>query len=446
MKKNLLSMTAILAIGLTIVSCSSKDIYDEEEIPNLQHQTLEAQYKAVFEQTFGTINPNHQWGFDNARYIGTRGVATENYNNYELPDEIKNNFGKDFNKYYNVVTTEIDPKDLDLGEYGDYFVQHVFKQVHNNTNQYWGTSDQHHKMAQLQAYDYNNNTWVDVENFSGGQNTHTMKDSNKNKMTKGVTLMVNMGQPVDGKPMFRWIAKGDNGYTCENYSIREVVVKDKKGNIIEQGIYVGLGYDNTHKALATDYDAWIVKLVKAVGTPAYYERGRIMCEDLGSLQNSDLDFNDVIFDATLFNDGSINIIVRAAGGTLPIFVAGQQVTLGEMTNTGVGDPVAPQIINISAEQNKVSDGWKWKTLLDIPVEVIGKDGVRYELKGKKGDAPGKFCTYIGLPWADEFVQVDRAYPNFSTWVKNAKPDTWWEEHIGQEYNEILTDLYLPNNN
>ena len=444
MKKILLSMTAILVMGVIFVSCQSKDIYNEENVPYLQQQAHEAQYKAVFEKTFGKINPNHQWGFDKARYNATRAVAETNYNNYELPDKIQNSDGKDFNKYFNVVTTEIDPTDLDLGEYGDYFVQHVFKQTHNSTNQYWGTSDQHHQMAQLQAYDYNHNEWVDVENFSGGQNTHTMKDSQGNKMTKGVTLMVNMGQPVEGKPMFRWIHKNDN-YICDNYSIRKVVRKDKKGRIIDEGIYVGFGYNNDNTALATDYDAWIVKLVKAVGTPAYFERGRIMCEDLGSLQNSDLDFNDVVFDATIFNDGSIDIIVQAAGGTLPIYVAGEMITMGQMTNTGVGDRVAPQIIKITAEQNRNGDEWKWKTLVDIPVEVVGKDGVKYELKGQKGNAPGKFCTYIGLPWPDEYIKFNDAYPTFNEWVKNAKPDTWWEEHVDEEYNIILTDLDLTNN-
>ncbi len=437
-------MTAILVIGAVFVSCQSKDLYDEENVSNMKQQALEAQYKAVFEQTFGKINSNHHWGFDKAGYNMTRGVAEANYNNYELPDVIKNSDGKSFNKDFNVVTTEIDPKDLDLGEYGDYFVQHVFKQTHNSTNQYWGTSDQHHNMAQLQAYDYNHNEWVDVENFTGGQNTHTMKDTKGHKMTKGVTLMVNMGQPVEGKPMFRWISKSDN-VICDNYSIRKVVRKDKKGNVVDEGIYVGLGYNNDNKALATDYDAWIIKLVKAVGTPAYFERGRIMCEDLGSLQNSDLDFNDVVFDATMYNDGSIDIIVQAAGGTLPIYVAGEKVTLGQMKNTGVGDYVAPQTIKIAAEQNRDGENWKWKSLFEIPVEVVGKDGVKYELQGEKGNAPGKFCTYIGLPWPDEYVKFNDAYPSFNDWVQNAQPDTWWEQHINEEFNAILTDLDLTNN-
>lgn len=133
-------MTAILVIGAVFVSCHSKDLYDEENVSNMKQQALEAQYKAVFEQTFGKINPSHHWGFDQAGYNMTRGVAEANYNNYELPDVIKNSDGKSFNKDFNVVTTEIDPKDLDLGEYGDYFVQHVFKQTHNSTNQYSPTT------------------------------------------------------------------------------------------------------------------------------------------------------------------------------------------------------------------------------------------------------------------------------------------------------------------
>ena len=447
MKKTILPVIAMLSVSLAFVSCSNTDIYDEDAAQEVKVKTLEAKYKEVFVQTFGTINPDQQWGFNNAR--ATRAVATQNYNNYELPEVIKNSDGKNFNTSFNAVKDTIATVDLDLGDYGDYFVQHVFKQTHNSGNQYWGTSDQHHKMAQLQAYDYNNHVWVDVDNFKGGQNPHTMTDYDGNSMTKGVTLMVNMGKPVAGQPMFRWIAKGDNDYICYNYSIRQVVRKDKKGKVIDEGIYVGLGYTNDDKDLANDYDAWIVKLVKAVGTPTYYERGRIMCEDLGALRNSDLDFNDVVFDATLFNDGSINIKVQAAGGTLPIFVAGEEVTMGEMTNTGVGDLVAPQIINISAEQNRAKAGsteWKWKSLLEIPVEVIGSDGIKYELKGEKGNAPGKFCTYIGLPWPDEYVKFNDAYPNFNNWVQNANPVLWWEENVKEEYNAILTDLNLKNNN
>ena len=43
-----------------------------------------------------------------------------------------------------------------------------------------------------------------------------------------------------------------------------------------------------------------------------------MVEDLGGSGESDIDFNDVVFDVEQFSDGSQKCIVRALGGTLPI--------------------------------------------------------------------------------------------------------------------------------
>ena len=83
-----------------------------------------------------------------------------------------------------------------------------------------------------------------------------------------------------------------------------------------------------------------------MGVPEYKVRGRIMCEDLGNI--GDFDFNDVVFDATIMNDGSINIIIHASGGTLPITVADRPVTLGTMMNTGVNWTDGTQSFTIPA--------------------------------------------------------------------------------------------------
>jgi len=45
---------------------------------------------------------------------------------------------------------------------------------------------------------------------------------------------------------------------------------------------------------------------------------RYMVEDLGGSGESDIDFNDIVFDVEQFSDGSQKCIVRALGGTLPI--------------------------------------------------------------------------------------------------------------------------------
>lgn len=418
MKKYLFLLMSVLTFGLTIVSCSSKDLYDEEAVINNQQQkevqSLRAKYNTAFVQRFGAISPNHHWGFGESS--STRAAATEHYGNYELPDEIKNSEGKNFVRTFNPAT-----KIVNLITYDEYFLQHVYKQVGNgNGNTHGNEADTHHKLLQLQAYNFKTGEWEDVTNFDGGKDVHHMTDSQGKKMTKGVTLMTNMGTPVANQPMFRWL--GDNDYVCNNYIIKE----------INGEYYLGLGYDNENM---TDYDAWIIKIVKAEGRPPYKDRGRIMCEDLGAI--GDFDFNDVVFDATIMNDGSINIEILAAGGTLDISVAEVPVTLGTMTNTGVND-AGTQKFTISAAK-AASKGWT--ELKDIPVVVTGKDGVQYELTADFGEAPGKFCTYIGLPWADEYVDIKDAYNGFETWVREEKPIEWWKSHMS----EILTDLDLSNN-
>lgn len=413
MKKNLLSLAAILAMGMAFVSCSSKDVYDEGKVEEIKHQTLQDKYNAAFVAKFGAIKPGHHWGFEDV--ASTRAAATENYKNYELPDVIKNNVGKNFAKTFNPATTIVSKITFD-----EYFVQHVYKQTGNGTGSHGNESDTHHSLDQLQAYNFNTGQWEDVTNFTGGQNTHHMTDSDNKKMTKGVTLMTNMGTPVDGQPMFRWI--GTDNYVCDNYIIKE----------IDGEYYLGMGYNNENK---TDYDAWIIRIAKAVGVPDYKDRGRIMCEDLGEI--GDFDFNDVVFDATIMNDGSINIVILAAGGTLGISVAEVPVTLGSMTNTGVNE-AGTQKFTISAAL-AASKGWT--TLKSIPVEVTGRDGDKYMLTADFGEAPGKFCTYIGVPWADEYVDIKDAYNGFETWVRDEQPSEWWLSHMS----DILTDLDLSNN-
>lgn len=429
MKKYFISGVLAIAISAVFTGCSkSTDLYDEgaqQQAENAKKQAqvteLFATYQTEFVKTFGAIKPGHKWGFENR---STRAVATENYKNYELPNWIKNPEGNSFysknkNSFNNGASGS-----LQSIPFEDYFVQHVFKQTSNGSGGS-GSNSQHQQMSQLQAYNYNTGDWEDVTGFEGGKDVHHLTDHQGKKMTKGVTLMVNMGTPTANQPQFRWI-NSDGTFSCTNYIIKQ----------INGEYYLGLGYVNKGTDNDNKYDAWIIKLVKAEGVPNFKDRGRIMCEDLGNI--GDFDFNDVVFDATIMNDGSINIEILAAGGTLPITVAGRPVTLGTMMNTGENWTDATQSFTIPAAE-AAENGWT--TLLSIPVKVTGKDGIEYELQANDGQAPGKFCTYIGLPWADEYVNINLAYAGFSTWVGTEQPQTWWEN----QENEIYTDLDLTNN-
>lgn len=430
MKKYLTSATMALAICAGVASCSQGgDLYDanaveqnkqaQKELQQLQQiENLKKAYSDAFTKEFGAIASNHDWGFGTS--AGTRGVYDIDFGDYALPEVIRNSSGKNFDKTFNsnkaTTVTELPQFIKD----GTYILQHVFKQTGKGNNGS-GTEDSHHQEAQLQAYDFNAKKWVDVLNFVGGQNTKSYTDHYNHTMTKGCTMLANMGTPSEGQPLFQWVAKHNSNSSddvCSNY-----IIKEYNGEY-----YLGMGYNNTNKK---QYDAWIIKIVPATPINPNETRGRIFCEDLGN--TGDIDFNDIVFDATIKSNGSIEVKVLAAGGTLPVWIGGVKVELGEMTNTGVNNDKPIQVITIPASKG-------YKTLKAIPVEVQNGD-LKYELTAEYGEAPGKICTYINVPWADEYVKISKAYADFKSWVNGATPVDWFLNR-----DEDLTDLDLTNNN
>lgn len=203
------------------------------------------------------------------------------------------------------------------------------------------------------------------------------------------------------------------------------------------------------------------------------EFGRIMCEDLGRVSASDIDFNDVVFDAYIYNmipvystritkiengvetelqgwnswsedyenAGSAylttDIYLLAGGGTIPVTVAGVDVknsfntshvmvvsTVDDRDNSDVKhygnvydnnqtfkQPAALKDIRYDAsnEDRKIS------TLNDIKIVVKYGTSV-YELKAYKGAAPHKICVPIRTKWPYERVEINKAY-NFNDYVR-----------------------------
>ena len=431
MKKYFISGVLAIAISAVFTGCSkSTDLYDEgaiEQNKEAQKEQKIAQlreaYNQAFVKEFGTIAPGHKWGFDKCFTTPTRGeVYTTSFEGYIMPEVIGNNIGKDFDTPFNAASVTSLP---DFISSGNYVLQHVFKQVNNGNGHGGGNNDQHHQMAQLQAYDFNaGGGWIDVTYFDGGKDVHHLVDNFNNQYSKGCTIMTGMGTPVEGQPVFRWVYSdnaNNNQEVCTNYVIKKV----------GDSYYLGMGYsaENT-----TDYDAWIIKLLPAEVVPPTTSRGRVFCEDLG--EGGDIDFNDVVFDADVFEDGRVEIRILAAGGILPIYVAGERVTVGKMAFTGVNGG-SKQTISLSAER---ANELGIHSVADIPV-FVEIDGDLVEIVNIDGKAPGKIFTYINVPWADEYVNIGAAYPNFRTYVNSSTPSDWFIDR-----NEILTDLDLTNNN
>ena len=492
MKKYLISGTVAVAICAGFTACSKNDLYDanaveqnkqqQKEMQQLQQiENLKKAYSDAFTKEFGTIAQGHDWGFGVKASTRTAITSEGDLNGkFELPSDAafasqfnngnNNKYGQGiwaifYQAYLNVKagkalnsgmtkqnlnsltngkpfgnkakgTIDVSETYLtiadvinDLGDLSSYYLQHVDKNVTG--------APEHNDFGQLFAYNYTNNDWEEVTNFEKGKNNNIFVER-QNLVLKGYTLMANMGSVDATKPLLKWNFKKAENTFSSDYKILK----------IEGDYYIGFNDQMAQNNGSTmeqgqgaNYSSWIVRIVKATPTrtPIPEKRqGRIFCEDLGTV--GDFDFNDVVFDAEYLDDGDIKITVLAAGGTLKITIDGVPVTLGEMTNTGKNEElVDPQVFIIKAGSN----GPKYANLKDIPVVVYpdGQEAISYELVAEPGKAPQKFCTYVNVDWADEYINIKRVYPHFTQWVNEGDPGTW-----AGEQDLILTDLDLSNNN
>lgn len=198
------------------------------------------------------------------------------------------------------------------------------------------------------------------------------------------------------------------------------------------------------------------------------DKGRIFCEDLGQIRASDIDFNDVVFDAYIYhakpvkkivttyesddmptevtyeddNDASsfryTEVYLLAAGGTLQLNVGGHLVkpTMSDLLWDGVlvntcvedgnglgGSYSNPWQYVKEAGKFTMTDNTNSMELKDIKVSVKYGDEI-LELNAEQGVAPHKICVPLDLKngidvrWPMERVVIKDAYTNFTKYVKN----------------------------
>ena len=169
------------------------------------------------------------------------------------------------------------------------------------------------------------------------------------------------------------------------------------------------------------FSDWIVTLTEAKGSypppPGFV--CRIIAEDLTVGENSDFDFNDVVFD--VINNGT-TIRLRAAGGTLPLYVANQEVhaafatkyqgiTSTTMVNTGWGGSIDYYGYYVDIPSN---GSYSTRALaVTIPVKVTkrGKDNelIDVDLMAERGKVASKVCVGSDYLWCRERQDIDAKY-------------------------------------
>ena len=182
-------------------------------------------------------------------------------------------------------------------------------------------------------------------------------------------------------------------------------------------------------------------------TTQLIEQGRVFCEDLGQISSNDLDFNDVVFDAyiyevkylteTTYANGTVTtdvtstqydyeITLWAAGGTLALQVAEKDVK-----NAFGGEAVSTIINTAGAGNEAYGNHWaecKPTTLTgtsyerigigDLPIVIQYSNHTVLKLDANLGQAPHKICVPIGTKWPKERQKIAEAYSDFNKYVTN----------------------------
>ena len=194
------------------------------------------------------------------------------------------------------------------------------------------------------------------------------------------------------------------------------------------------------------YSNWIIKIAPAFTSELNPNEVRIMCEDLGNTY--DFDFNDIVYDVkyeTVGTSTNAVITLKAAGGTLPIYVGfdpsvgdnaskyeAHRLLGGKSSKTPLnvgGEKGSPAIVNLNGVSSTDPD--------NIPVYVIN-GGTTYTIGPssvsniKKNDentynkedkstslTPQKFSVPNNVRWMKETEQIEDAYPCFKNWVCDA---------------------------
>ena len=432
MKKIMVKGMALLSMGFAFAACSHETVYDEKHV----EKERSFDYDQAFTKEFGTIASGHKWGFDQATGRSlTRTSLDKTREAWIVPENFKNaritKEGNAANALESSFNTRL-PQTFEGFNFNNYWLQHV--EMPKNVKV---------SIIRLEAYNSKIGDWEKVLNFDGGKNETNFEFlsdddeiegspitaestnfvSGKNRTVPCATLMTDMGGSADPKTgkMFRvyQAIKGKGNRVTYSYNYDYFFLtnfeyyKNSAQNI--SGDFLGFLFTSTNNGKSS---FWCIKIAEAQKeeNPVMAE-GRVLCEDMGA---NDFDFNDVVFDATIMRTGEIKIKVLAHGGKLPIAIDGVDVTLGQMTNTGV---------NVAAPQEFTIPAGKYSRIEDIPVTVTpnGPADDAYNLEAKVGDAPQKICAPVGTLWPREYKKIGEAYSPFTTWVNILDPTEWTDK-------------------
>ena len=184
-----------------------------------------------------------------------------------------------------------------------------------------------------------------------------------------------------------------------------------------------------------------------------WEEMRVIAEDLTVDESTDFDFNDVVFDVRRYTkttanhqENEVEVILRAAGGTLPLYVAGYEVhaafrvEVHEMVNTNAqgkglaGQDRAP--VTLTLQDGDYSGSTIEEIANSIDIYVM-KNTVPVHLSAPLGGIASKIGVKSDFKWCEERQDIERAYSltdgksPFKDWVQGTYIGDEWYRYAHQ---------------
>ena len=270
----------------------------------------------------------------------------------------------------------------------------------------------------------------------------TLRDgSEESDPTKDVPVNDRVGfyVKINGKTYYTNRYLNDN----EEDKYFAVTYDEKEGEKLYNSWVVGIEdlYDNdndcndiiiaVHKNLEPNYPTLITPEKPVPPTPPTPTTWRVIAEDLSASENTDFDFNDVVLDVTLTEDGA-DCVLQAAGGQLPIRINGENggkllevhemfgVDQKTMVNTNADKQGLP-----SAKKDPVPFSIKgsFSSVKEVLIEVKKEDGKWHPLYADTGKPACKILVDTAFKWLDEKESLKVVYPKFTDYV--AEPTVKW---------------------
>lgn len=418
------SALAVTCGAMMMVSCSKTDDFGSVDIKQMQTEV----YSSAFNQEFGVPASDHNWGFGEFEMIPVR-----------IPEGSPDAFSartRAVAPSVEVIENPVKYKDADEFLKQTTATAYFYLRIDNNivVQELQGVqgnpATEYYPKPNLNL----GNGVIDNQFNKDNEGSINMAEYKKLALIRdnaGVTFATAsdpIPDAVFNAPSFDQmalhipdaekikIATSVEKFNSENYKIFWYVAK----------------WQNSDKIVHVD-GILVPKNQITVNIPEY--KKRIIVEDLKgninattTVSSSDFDFNDVVFDAvTWHRDGKsyLKIVLRAAGGTLPIYVNGVEVHegVGFMFNTGADRNFEFGKTIYEGEIAGAPDTFDFNS---IPV-VVEVNGERVTAAANIGEAPEKIAVGVDYKWCEEYKNIKNVYSGFTTYVSDKTQTGWYKE-------------------